>query len=189
MAGNGDRQGLAVARLMYGALLLTAAKTPYRRAGLAFPVGMPLTVAIRALDAGRLRQLLTDPAVTVLIGQDNGAFTLLPADFKDVDKVSDADLQTFIDAMPEVEVEAIAATPDGPEAELAELRQRLADMQAALAQANGRIEALIDADKQSAAALASAQADRESLITRVAELEAATEPAKPAARAKAKPAE
>jgi hypothetical protein len=167
--GNGDRQSLAVAGLMRGALLLTAAKTPYRRAGLAFPVGMPLTVAILSLTVIQLRQLIADPQVTVMVGQDNGAFILIP----ELDReATDAQLQDFIDAAPPVEIEAFPAGPTGPEEELADLRQRLDDASAALNQANARIETLQDADKASAAALATAQADNEALGTRIAELEA-----------------
>ena len=179
---------------MRGALLLTAAKTPYRRAGLAFPIGMPLTVAIRSLTVVQLRQLLADPQVTVMVGQDNGAFLLVP---ELTAAATDAQLQAFIDAAPPVEIEAIPAGPIGPEEELAELRLRLADAAVALNQANSQIETLQDAAKASAAALAAAQSDGEAMGARIGELEAklaeaskataAPAEAKTKAPAKAKP--
>lgn len=174
---------------MRGALLLTAAKTPYRRAGLAFPVGMPLTVPILSLGVGQLRQLLEDPQVTVMAGQDNGAYVVAP---ELTAAVSDDDLQAFIDAAPAVDVDAIPVAPAGPEVELAAIRQRADETSMALMHANDQIVALQDAAKASAAVLADTQAHNEALAARIAELEAKLEEATKADSAnsagKAKPA-
>ncbi len=154
---------------MRGALLLTAAKTPYRRAGLAFPVGVPLTVAILSLTVQQLRLLLEDPQITVMVGQDIGTYVIVP-ELKA--ELSDDDLQAFIDAAPPVEIEPAVPLPVGPEQELAELRQTADETAAALRRANEEIVQLQDAGKDSAAALAAALADVEARNARIAELEA-----------------
>jgi hypothetical protein len=121
-----------MARLMRGALYLTAARTPYRRGGLAFPAGTPLTVAILALTVLQLRQLISDPLISILVGQDDGRFVSLP----ELDSASDAQLQTFIDTAPPVEIEGLET---GAPAGRSDLEQELLDVRQALADVNGQL--------------------------------------------------
>ncbi len=172
---------------MLGALMLTAARTPYRRAGFAFPVGAPVIAVLAGMMVAQLRLLLQDPQVTVLVGQDNGAWR--PFEDPDGDWVATAPddvLQDIIDAAPPIDVESFPTAPAGPEQELAELRQRLDDATAALGQANAQIEQLQGAARASASAVAEAQSDIEARDARIAELESQIAGAPPPAAAKAK---
>lgn len=198
---------------MLGALMLSAARTPYRRAGLAFPIGAPLTVAALALTAIQLRQLLDDPAISVLVGQEAGGF--IPAS-AEMAAASVEELQDWIDAQPAVELAGVEVPPS-PQVEAAALRRTVEQIGAELKQAQDR---LADAEKagrdltaenarlkdELAAAHLAAQGDidraaqamadavraaeeRDALAARVAELEAAqapdpSKPVKPAARPK-----
>lgn len=193
--------------------MLSAARTPYRRAGLAFPIGAPLTVAALALTALQLRQLLDDPAISVLVGQEAGGFVPASAE---MEAASVDELQDWIDAQPAVELAGVEVPPS-PEVEAAALRRTVEQIGAELKQAQDR---LADAEKagrdlaadnarlkdELAAALSAAQGDidrtaqaladanriageRDGLAASVAELEAAqpvdaAKPVKPAARPK-----
>ncbi|WP_303763501.1 hypothetical protein [Sphingobium yanoikuyae] len=157
---------------MRGALLLTAARTPYRRAGLSFPVGAPLTIAILALGVTQLRQLLADPAITVMVGQDNGQFLTVPELTADV---TDELLQAFIDDAPAVELEAVAQAPIDPTEDIAGLRQMLDQRSAALGVANDQLLAAQDEVRGLAADLASVRADLDGAKGQIAALQAANQ--------------
>ncbi len=172
MEGHGAGTPLGVARLMNGALLLTAARTPYRRAGLSFPVGAPLTVAILALGVGQLRQLLADPAITVMVGQDNGQFMVVP---ELTAEVTDEQLQAFIDAAPAIELEAIPKAPIDPGQDVGNLRQLLDQRSAALGVANDQLLAAQDQVRELTDGLAIARADLEGAQDQVAALQAANQ--------------
>ncbi|WIA55480.1 hypothetical protein N6H05_20995 [Sphingobium sp. WTD-1] len=157
---------------MNGALLLTAARTPYRRAGLSFPVGAPLTVAILALGVGQLRQLLEDPAVTVMVGQDNGQFMVVP---ELTAEVTDEQLQAFIDAAPGVELEAIPPAPVDASQDVGSLRHMLDERSAALGVANDQLVIAQDQVRRLTGDLAAARDDLEGATSQVAALQAANQ--------------
>jgi hypothetical protein len=64
---------------MRGELQISAARSPFRRAGLAWSTPEPVLVDIRALDGARLLALVKEPVLTVKIGQEDGSFKPFPA--------------------------------------------------------------------------------------------------------------
>ena len=151
---------------MRGALYITSGRTPYRRGGLSFPVASPLTIAIASLAAVQLQQLVTDPLITVMVGQDDGRFIRVP----ELNGASLAELQAFIDAAPEVEIEAAQAAsaeqPSGLQAELDDVRKALEDVNGQLSSAQSELSSLRQAN------IALVQ-DRDSALGQVSTLQAA----------------
>lgn len=205
MEGHGAASGLGVARLMRGALMLSAASTPYRRAGFAFAKGVPLMTAIASLAVIQLRQLLEDPAITVLVGQDNGQYVVVPKFDGDM---TDEELQSFIDQAPPVEIGEPAPVAN-EELGLLELQREFAlrtqaltsmsDQLADQQQANRTLTSDLTVARDDIAAkagritdleaqLAAAQADGALFTKRIAELEDdLAKAAKPTVKATGKP--
>ena len=202
MEGDCARAQVRVAVLMRGALYLTAARTPYRRGGLAFPAGTPLTVAIQALTAVQLGQLIGDPLISVLVGQDDGRFVAVP-ELADMDE---GELQAFINAAPVVEIEAVAEVDGGKpsqlQAELDDARQALGEINVQLTSAQGevallrqerdksvgQVATLTTANQQMAADLDAAEKANAEYQTRIGDLEANLANALAAAKTSEQPA-
>lgn len=168
MEGHGAASGLGVARLMRGALMLSAASTPYRRAGFAFAKGVPLMTAIASLAVIQLRQLLADPAITVLVGQDNGQYVVAP----DVNAaLTDDQLQAFIDQAPPVEIGEPAPVAT-EELGLLELQREFALRTQALASMGDELADQQQANRTLTSDLAAARDDVAAKAGRITDLEA-----------------
>lgn len=57
---------------MRGLLRIASQRSPYLRAGLAWPAREPIEVDIRDLDGERLRELVLDPVLSVQFGREGG---------------------------------------------------------------------------------------------------------------------
>jgi hypothetical protein len=68
---------------MRGLLRIASARTPFRRAGLAWPTAAPVEVHITELDGERLLRLIRDPVLTIQMSDENGKFQPLPPLDKD----------------------------------------------------------------------------------------------------------
>lgn len=149
---------------MRGDLSIASARSPYRRAGLAWPTLSPVELHITALDGARLLRLMSDPVLTIRIDDGNGNLNILPSP---PEAVAVEDAQQLIDSFADFAPEAVEPALEG-DALTAEL-DRLREVEKAY-QADR--QAIADQGFQSLDALTSAWAeDRVALSDRTAELE------------------
>lgn len=172
---------------MRGTLRITSDRSPFRRAGLAWPTREPVELHISALDGARLRALLGDPALTVQIADTAGEFRALPRLDKDM---TAGTLQLMIDnfaadAPPPPPAEAAPIDPSVVDAIVAaagvpidavadrigQINGDLEAARAALAVANEQIAELQSARSDLQALLDAAQADNATLLKRIADLQ------------------
>jgi len=85
---------------MRGQLKIASQRSPYRRAGLAWPTSDPVLADIRTLDGARLLALVDDPVLSVLVGVDDDNFRPFPAPTPG-EQHKGWTLQLIIDAMKE----------------------------------------------------------------------------------------
>lgn len=115
---------------MRGMLRITSSRGPYRRAGLAWAERrQAIEVDIRDLDAGRLIELIRDPVLTILVGEEGGFRSIpqIPAD------IGIEQLQLMMDALaselpPHPRLQIEMSSPEQAEiARLAALHDELAE--------------------------------------------------------------
>ena len=93
---------------MRGQLRISSARSPYLRAGLAWPTTAPVELHISVLDGERFLRLVKDPVLTIQMSDEDGKFALLPA----IDDDLTVDVaQMMIDKLAE-----FAPAPDATEA-------------------------------------------------------------------------